>query len=106
MDNDGNKLVIGDNINPGGDRDWANAVEGLAKKVHAVDGEFEEVVLGFAGELAQPCRERTANFMEWMHCLAVIDLLLENTKSFCWLQGKSIEPCELMNSLLLPRVGV
>ncbi|KAJ8428900.1 hypothetical protein Cgig2_024969 [Carnegiea gigantea] len=102
MDSDGNKLVIGDGINLGGDRDWANAVAGLIKKVHAADGEFEEVVLGVVGELARPCRERTADFLEWMHCLAVIGLLLENMKSFRCLQGKSIEPCELMNSLLLP----
>ena len=106
MDNDGNKLVIGDGINLGGDRDWANAVAGLIKKLYAADGEFEEVVLGVVGELARPYRERTADFLEWMHCLAVIGLLLENMKSFRCLQGKCIEPCELRNSLLLPGVGV
>ncbi|XP_057972406.1 uncharacterized protein LOC131160592 isoform X2 [Malania oleifera] len=101
VDDDGNKVVIGDGINLGGDRDWANAVSSLVRKVHATAGEFEEVILGVVEELAQPCRERTADFMQWMHCLAVTGLLLENTKSFRWLQGKAVGPAELLQSLLL-----
>ncbi|KAH9624926.1 hypothetical protein KSS87_008375, partial [Heliosperma pusillum] len=101
-DSDGNKLVIGDGINLGGDRDWANAVAALAKKVHAADGEFEEVTLRIVEELATPCRERTAVFSEWLHCLAVIGFVLENTKSLFSLRGKAIDPTELLNSLLLP----
>ncbi|XP_021775152.1 condensin complex subunit 3-like [Chenopodium quinoa] len=97
-----NKILIGDGINIGGERDWANAVAGLAKKVHSADGEFEEVVLHVVEELARPCRERSADFMEWLHCLAVIGLLLENTKSLPLLQRKAIEPIELLNALLLP----
>ncbi|KAM7523857.1 hypothetical protein LguiA_013759 [Lonicera macranthoides] len=96
------KVVIGDGINLGGDREWADAVSELAKRVHAASGEFEEVVLGVVEELARPCRERTADFMQWMHCLSVTGLLLENTKSFRWMHGKSIEPAELLRSLLLP----
>ncbi|PSS26776.1 Condensin complex subunit 3 like [Actinidia chinensis var. chinensis] len=102
VDENGNKVVIGDGINVGGERDWADAVSQLARRVHAASGEFEEVVLGFLQELARPCRERTADFMQWMHCLAVTGLLLENTKSFRWMQGKSIEPDGLLHSLLLP----
>ncbi|XP_062093114.1 uncharacterized protein LOC133798691 [Humulus lupulus] len=101
-DDDGNTVVLGDGINLGGDRDWADAVSGLARKVHAASGEFEEVVLRVIEELVQPCRERTANFMQWMHSLAVIGLLLENTKSLRWIQGKAIEPTELLQSILLP----
>ncbi|KAF8378590.1 hypothetical protein HHK36_029938 [Tetracentron sinense] len=101
VDDDGNMVVIGDGINLGGDREWAKAVSELARKVHA-SGEFEEVVAGVVAELARPCRERTADFMQWMHCLAVTGLLLENVKSFRWLQGKAIEPSELLHSLLLP----
>lgn len=104
LDDDGNEVVIGDGINLGGDRDWAEAVSGLARKVYAASGEFEEVVLRVVEELAQPCRERTADFMQWMHCLSVTGLLLENAKSFRWMLGKSIEPSELLLSLLLPGV--
>jgi condensin complex subunit 3 len=42
--------------------------------------------------------------MQWMHSLAVTGLLLENAKSLYWLQGKAIEPIELLQSLLLPGV--
>ncbi|XAR73559.1 hypothetical protein NMG60_11007561 [Bertholletia excelsa] len=101
-DENGNKLVIGDGISLGGDKDWADAVSKLARKVYAASGEFEEVVLGLLEQLAQPCRERIADFMQWMHCLAVTALLLENTKSLHWMQGKAIEPAELLHSLLLP----
>lgn len=104
LDDDGNIVVIGDGINLGGDREWADSVSGLAKKVHAVDGEFEAVVLGVVEELARPCRERTADVMQWIHSLAVTGLLLENAKSFRWLRGQSIEPAELLRSLLLPGV--
>ncbi|KAJ0100137.1 hypothetical protein Patl1_21200 [Pistacia atlantica] len=99
---DGNKFVIGDGINLGGDKDWANAVSRLARNVHAAAGEFEEVIFEVVKELAQPCRERTADFMQWMHCLAVTGLLLENTKSFHLVQGKATEFAELLKSLLLP----
>ncbi|GMP32481.1 hypothetical protein CsSME_00006218 [Camellia sinensis var. sinensis] len=102
VDENSNKVVIGDGINLGGDRDWAEAVSGLARKVYAASGEFEEVVLRVLEELARPCRERTAEVMQWMHCLAVTGLLLENTKSFRWMQGKAFEPAELLQSLLLP----
>ncbi|XP_010670110.2 uncharacterized protein LOC104887214 isoform X1 [Beta vulgaris subsp. vulgaris] len=102
IDCSGNKIVIGDGISLGGDRDWADAVVRLVKKVHAADGEFEEVTLQVVAELARPCRERSADFIEWLHCLAVVGLVLENTKSLHWLQGKAIEPIELLNALLLP----
>ncbi|XP_065848887.1 uncharacterized protein [Euphorbia lathyris] len=102
IDDEGNQVVIGDGINLGGDKEWADAVSSLAGKVHAAPGEFEEVVLGVIEELGRPCRERTADFVQWMHCLAVTSLLLENAKSMHWLQGKAIEPAELLHSLLLP----
>ncbi|GMI66121.1 EMBRYO DEFECTIVE 2656 [Hibiscus trionum] len=98
VDDEGNKIVIGDGINLGGDRDWAIAVARLARKVLSAAGEFEEVILGVVQELAGPCRERTAEFIKWMHCLAVTGLLLENAKSFHW----AAEPTELLQSLLLP----
>ena len=103
-DDVGNMVVLGDGINLGGDRDWADAVSRLARKVHAANGEYEEVILGVIEKLAQPCRERAANFMQWMHCVAVIGLLLENTKSLSLIQGKAIEPTELLQSVLLPAV--
>ncbi|KAF4360975.1 hypothetical protein F8388_016784, partial [Cannabis sativa] len=102
QDDDGNIVVLGDGINLGGDRDWADAVFELARKVHSASGEFEEVVLSVIEELAQPCRERTANFMQWMHSLAVIGFLLENTQSLRLIQGKAIEPTEILQSILLP----
>ncbi|KAL8127550.1 hypothetical protein AgCh_014454 [Apium graveolens] len=102
LDDDGNEVVIGDGINLGGDRKWAEAVSGLAKKVYSASGEFEEVFLGVIEKLARPCRERTANFVQWMHCLSVTGLILENANSFRWMLGKSIEPAELLLSLLLP----
>lgn len=105
VDDDGNKIVIGDGISLGGDREWARAILELAKKVHASMGEFEAVVTSVIKELAQPCRERTADFMQWMHCLALTGLLLENIPSLWSLQGKAIEPSELLHSLLLPGVS-
>ncbi|KAF5769329.1 putative armadillo-like helical, nuclear condensin complex subunit 3 domain-containing protein [Helianthus annuus] len=102
VDDDGNKVVIGDGISLGGEREWSDAVSGLAKKVHAAQGEFEQVVFSVVAELAQPCRERTADFLDWMHCLSVVGLLLEHTKSLRWMHGNSIEPAELLHSLLLP----
>ncbi|KAK6927823.1 hypothetical protein RJ641_006414, partial [Dillenia turbinata] len=102
VDENGNKIVIGDGLNLGGDAECASAVSEFAKKVHATAGEFEEVILTVIEELAWPCRERTADFFHWMHCLAVIGLLLENATSFRWIQGKTIEPAELLQSLLLP----
>uniref|UniRef100_A0A0E0LA37 Nuclear condensin complex subunit 3 C-terminal domain-containing protein n=1 Tax=Oryza punctata TaxID=4537 RepID=A0A0E0LA37_ORYPU len=102
VDEDGNKMAIGDGVSLGGDREWAKAVAELAKRVHASVGEFEMVVATVVEELARPCRERTADFMNWMHCLAVTGLLLENASSLRSLQGKAIEPLELLQSLLLP----
>ncbi|ERM95845.1 condensin complex subunit 3 [Amborella trichopoda] len=99
---DGTKVLIGDGINLGGDRNWARAVSDLARKVHASAGEFEDVVISVVEELACPCRERGADFMQWMHCLAVTGLLLENIKSFKSLRGKPIEASEILHSLLLP----
>ncbi|MED6121997.1 hypothetical protein PIB30_035535 [Stylosanthes scabra] len=102
IDNEGNVVVIGDGLSFGGDADWAEAVARFAKKVHAAHGEFEEIVLAIIEELAQPCRERTADYVQWMHCLSLIGLLLRSAKSMRLLQGKAIEPDELLQSLLLP----
>ncbi|KAK6154122.1 hypothetical protein DH2020_013761 [Rehmannia glutinosa] len=102
LDDNGNEVVIGDGFNLGGERDWAAAVAELAKKVHAATGEFEEVVLRVIEELARPCRERTADCKQWLHCLALIALLLENTSSFRHMQGRAIDPVEILHSLLLP----
>lgn len=102
VDEDGNQYILGDGIHVGGDRDWALAVSELAKKVHASAGEFEEVVIGVVEELAQPCRDRTADFRQWMHCLAVTGLLLENVKSYRCLQRGAIGPSELLHCLLVP----
>ncbi|XP_052197858.1 uncharacterized protein LOC127804849 isoform X2 [Diospyros lotus] len=102
VDEHGHKVVIGDGINLGGEKNWADAVSQLARKVYAASGEFEEVVLGVLEELARPCRERTADFVQWMHCLAVTAVLLGKTNSFHWMQGKTIEPSELLHSLILP----
>lgn len=106
VDEDGQKIVVGDGISLGGDKEWAGAVLELAKKVHASIGEFEAVITGLIKELAQPCRDRTADFVKWIHCLAVAGLLLENIGSLRRLQGKDIEPSELLHSLLLPGVSV
>ncbi|KAL3838711.1 hypothetical protein ACJIZ3_023302 [Penstemon smallii] len=102
LDDNGNEVVMGDGFNLGGERDWAAAVAELAKKVHATTGEFEEVVLLVVEELAQPCRERTADCKQWLHCLAVTALLLENTTSFRHMQGRAMDPVEILHSLLLP----
>lgn len=105
VDDHGNEIATGDGVSLGGDKDWARAVSELAQKVHASSGEFEAVVTSVIEELACPCRERTANSMQWMHCLAVTSLLLENIDSLKRLQGKAIEPYELLHSLLLPAVS-
>ncbi|KAG8076259.1 hypothetical protein GUJ93_ZPchr0006g41083 [Zizania palustris] len=102
VDENENQIAIGDGVSLGGDREWAKAVAELAKRVHASTGEFEMVVANVVEELSQPCRERTADFMHWMHCLAVTGLLLENSSSLRSLQGKAIEPSKLLQSLLLP----
>ena len=91
VDDDGNQIAIGDGVSLGGDKEWAKAVAELAKKVHSSVGEFEMVVSAVVEELAIPCRERTADFMQWMHCLAVTGLLLENTSSLRNLQITAIE---------------
>lgn len=106
VDEDGNKIVIGDGISLGGDKEWAGAVAELAKKVHASVGEFETVITGVIKLLAQPCRERTADFINWMHCLAVTGLLLENINNIWSLKGTGTEPSELLHALLLPGVSV
>ncbi|XP_062233154.1 uncharacterized protein LOC133930508 isoform X2 [Phragmites australis] len=102
VDDDGNQIAIGDGVSLGGDKEWAKAVAELAKKVHSSVGEFEMVISTVVEELARPCRERTADFMQWMHCLSVTGLLLENTSTLRTLQGKAIEASELLHSLLLP----
>lgn len=104
LDDNGNEVIIGDGFNLGGERNWAAAVAELGKKVHAATGEFEEVVLNVVVELAQPCRERTADWKQWLHCLAVVGLLLENTTSFRHMRGSAIDPTEILHSLLLPGV--
>lgn len=106
VDEDGNKIVIGDGISLGGDKEWARAVAELAKKVHASVGEFEAVITGVIKVLAQPCRDRTADFINWMHCLAVTGLLLENINNIWSLKGTGIEPSELLHALLLAGVSV
>ncbi|ESW35371.1 hypothetical protein PHAVU_001G229600 [Phaseolus vulgaris] len=103
-DDEGNIVVLGDGLSFGGDNDWAEAVASLAKKVHAAAGEFEEVVLEIIKKLAQPCKERTANHVQWMHSLSLTGLLLKNAKSLRKLQGKAITPDELLQTLLLPGV--
>ncbi|KAG2605120.1 hypothetical protein PVAP13_4NG116800 [Panicum virgatum] len=102
VDDDGNQIAIGDGVSLGGDKEWAKAVAELAKKVHSSVGEFEMVVSAVVEELAIPCRERTADFMQWMHCLAVTGLLLENTSTLRNLQVTAIGPSQLLHSLLLP----
>ncbi|RLM54862.1 hypothetical protein C2845_PM10G06510 [Panicum miliaceum] len=102
VDDDRNQIAIGDGVSLGGDKEWAKAVAELAKKVHSSVGEFEMVVSAVVEELAIPCRERTADFMQWMHCLAVTSLLLENTSTLRNLQVTAIEPSQLLHSLLLP----
>ncbi|GER47076.1 condensin complex subunit [Striga asiatica] len=102
IDDNGTEVVIGDGFNLGGERDWAAAVAELAKKVHAATGEFEEVVLRVVEELARPCRDRTADCKQWLHCLAVVALILQNTTSFREMQGRAIDPVEILHSLLLP----
>uniref|UniRef100_A0A453RAH5 Nuclear condensin complex subunit 3 C-terminal domain-containing protein n=1 Tax=Aegilops tauschii subsp. strangulata TaxID=200361 RepID=A0A453RAH5_AEGTS len=102
VDEDGNQIAIGDGVSLGGDLQWAKAVSELAKKVHASIGEFEMVIATVVEELARPCRERTADFMQWMHCLAVTGLLLENTSTLRSLEGTAIRPSEVLQSLLLP----
>ncbi|XP_047164694.1 condensin complex subunit 3 [Vigna umbellata] len=101
-DDEGNIVVLGDGLSFGGDIDWAEAVASFARKVHAAAGEFEEVVLAIIEELAQPCKERTANHVQWMHSLSLTGLLLKNAKSLRILQGKAITPDELLQTLLLP----
>lgn len=104
VDNEGNVVVIGDGLSFGGDNDWAEAIARLARKVHAAPGEFEEVVLAIIVGLAQPCRERIADYVQWIHTLSLTGLLLKNAVSMRFLQGKAIEPDELLQSLLLPGV--
>ena len=65
VDDDGNMVVIGDGINLGGDREWADVVSGLAKKVHAGNGEFESTV-GVVEELAQPCKESRLRWLGYV----------------------------------------
>ena len=64
IDDYGGKVIMGDRINLGGDKDWARAVSELAKKVHASSEEFEAVVTGVIEELAHRCRDRTTDFMQ------------------------------------------
>lgn len=104
-DDEGNEIIIGDGINLGGDHEWAKAVSELAKNVHASAGEFEEKVSLVIDELARPCRERTADFMQWMNCLSVVGFLLENITSFKYLVGKVMEPAEILHSLLVAGVS-
>lgn len=106
IDENGNDVVVEDGINLGGEKDWATAVSELARKVYAASGEFDEVVLDVVVELAQPCRERAADWKQWLHCLAVTGLLLENVQSFYWMQGKDFEPADILHSLLLPGVSI
>ncbi|GLJ51847.1 hypothetical protein SUGI_1101390 [Cryptomeria japonica] len=101
-EDDGKDVVIGDGINLGGDKEWARAVSELAKKVHASSGEFEDVLATVVAELGRPCREGGADFLQWMHCLAVTGLVLESVKSLRALQGKAIEASEILHGLLLP----
>nr|VDD11177.1 unnamed protein product [Brassica oleracea] len=102
LDEDGNSIVIGDGINLGGDKDWADAVSKLTKKVHSAPGEYEQLILVVVEELARPCRERTADFLQWMHMLSLTSLLLENGESLHSLREKAIEPEEILHALLLP----
>lgn len=103
-DDEGNKVALGDCINLGGDREWADAVAGFARRVHSAFGEFEESVLEVVEELVRACRERTADCIQWMHCLAVTGLLLENVKSFGSVRSRTIELDDLLQFLLLPGV--
>ncbi|KAJ0234487.1 ARM repeat superfamily protein [Hirschfeldia incana] len=102
LDEDGNSIIIGDGINLGGDKDWADAVSKLAKKVHSAPGEYEQLILVVVEELARPCRERTADFLQWMHMLSLTSLLLENGESLHSLREKAVEPEEILHALLLP----
>ncbi|KAL8038290.1 hypothetical protein ABFX02_11G096700 [Erythranthe guttata] len=102
LDYNGNEVFIGDCFNLGGEKHWANAVAELTKKVHTAKGEFEEVVLTVVEEVARSCRERTADCKQWLHCLALVALLFENTSSFRHMEGKPIDPNEILHSLLLP----
>ncbi|XP_068662680.1 uncharacterized protein [Aristolochia californica] len=104
VEDDGNKILIGDGINLGGDKHWAKAVSELVKKVHASVGEFDDVLIGVIDELARPCRERTADFLQWMQCLAVTSLFLENVKTLQHLKQKTFDGSKLLHALLIPGV--
>ncbi|CAM8885507.1 unnamed protein product [Rhodiola kirilowii] len=102
IDDNGNKVVLGDGISLGGDKNWADAVSELAWKVHAAAGEYEDAVFGVVEELAQPCRERAGDFIQWMHCLSIAGLLLGDKKAYYWLQNKITGSAESLLSVLLP----
>ncbi|BBN11729.1 condensin complex subunit 3 [Marchantia polymorpha subsp. ruderalis] len=96
--------VVGDGLSLGGEELWASAVAELAHHVHASPGEFAQVVSASLAQHARPCREGGANIMQWLHCLAMTALLLENIDSLHQLDGQAIEPQEIQDSLLLPAV--
>lgn len=97
---------VGDGLSLGGEESWANAVAEFARHVHASSGEFEEVLASALADVGRTCREGGANEQQWLHCLAVTGLLLENMTSLDALAGRAIEPEEIMHSLLLPAVSV
>ncbi|CAM6100840.1 unnamed protein product [Calypogeia fissa] len=95
---------VGDGLSLGGEESWGNAVADFARHVHASAGEFEEVLAAAVAEVGRPCREGGADERQWLHCLAVTGLLLENITSLDVLVGRAIEPEEIIHSLLLPAV--
>ncbi|CAM8881088.1 unnamed protein product [Rhodiola kirilowii] len=73
IDDNGNKVVLGDGISLGGDKNWADAVSELAWKVHAAAGEYEDAVFGVGDK-----------------------------KAYYWLQNKITGSAESLLSVLLP----
>ncbi|KAJ7517851.1 hypothetical protein O6H91_21G042500 [Diphasiastrum complanatum] len=97
-----NVEIFRDGLHLGAEKEWATAVAELAQKVHGAVGELVQVIAEIVRELARPCREGGANAMQWLQCLAVTGLLLENLQSVRRLSGCSIDAQEIMDGVLIP----
>lgn len=87
-----------------GDKEWEEAIVDFGKSVHAAPGEWITVMIELVEKLGRPCREGGAYPLQWLKCLNMAGLLLQDMDSACQLVGSVIEPTELVDALLLSAV--
>lgn len=96
-------------LNLAGDQKFKKSAGNFALRVFPTPEEFVENISKILGDLLGKLREEKGgnegeNVLTFLKCLVGVDLLLSNVFSLRKILGSSIQPEEILHSLLLPGV--